>query len=148
MNFKHETCEWGGHDFIRVSKKRYENFIRFFRDNIEGDGFMGWLDYYDWSLNNYFKVTKRTSDEKFWNNLHKCRVARKYVDSPNFEYWIRLDYVKTNNYDLDTIVPKPRKKRMTKKEKKIADLLSRAFDHMFEQAAKEAALEGFKGDDE
>lgn len=139
MNFKHETYEWGGFDYIRVSKKRFENFVRFFREKIEGDGFMGWLDYYDWSLNNNFKVTKKTSDEDFWNNLDKCRVARKYVDSPNFEYWIRLDYLETNHYDLNTIVSKPRPKRLTKKEKLIVDGFCKLLDECFKAYSLEAA---------
>lgn len=139
MNFKHEVCEWGGHNFIRVSKKRYDNFIRYFvnLNKIEGDAFMGWCDYYDWSLNNNLEITEDTPEDVAWDNLDKCMVAREYFETPQPEYWIRLDYVEANNYNLDTIVPKPREKRLTKKEKKFAQLLCDAFDYAFREACKE-----------
>lgn len=124
MNFKHETNEWGNHTFIRVSKKRYDNFIRYFKNlkKIEGNSFMGWNDFYDWSLN---------------NNLDKCMVARHYFETPEPEYWIRLDYIEANKYDLDTIVPKPHKKRMTKKEKQFAEVLAKAFNYAFAKECEE-----------
>lgn len=137
MNFKHETYEWGGHDFIRVSKKRFENFIRYFEDKIEGNSFMGWSDWYDWSLNGNLEVVEETPEDIAWDNLEICNVARKYFETPEPEYWLRLDYIKSHNYDLDTIVPKPRKKRLTKKEKKFAQLLCDAFDYAFREASKE-----------
>ena len=106
MNFKHETYEWGGHNFIRVSKKRYDNFILYFvkLNKIEGNSFMGWHDSYDWSLNPGFNAEKANDDE-LWDNLDKCMVARCYFETPRPEYWIRTDYIEVNNYDLDTIVP-------------------------------------------
>lgn len=139
MNFKHETCEWGGHDFVRVSKKHYENFIRHFANSnkIEQNSFMGWRDAYDWSLNNNLEITESTPEDVAWGNLDKCRVAREYFETPQPEYWIRLDYIEANNYDLDKTVPKPRKKRLTKKERKLADFLCDAFDYAFREASKE-----------
>lgn len=143
MNFKHEKNEWGGYEFIRVSKKRFENFIRFFKDKIEGNSFMGWSDWYDWSLNGNLEVDENTSEEEFWHNLLTCNVAREYYETPNPEYWLRLDYIEANHYDLDTIVPKPRKKRLTKKEKQLADFICDAFDYAFRQAT----LKQFSNDD-
>lgn len=130
MNFKHEIHEWGNHKYLRVSKKRFENFVRFFRDKIESDFFMGWVDFYDWSLNPGFDADKATHNE-LWDNASKCKVARKYVDYGDYEYYIRLDYIEANKYDLDTVVPKPRKKRLTKKEKQFADMLGKAFDNLY-----------------
>lgn len=142
MNFKKETCEWGGHKFIRVSKKRYENFIRYFKNKnkIEGNSFMGWSDWYDWSLNGNKEITTDTPEETAWDNLEKCNVAREYYETPKPEYWIRLDYIEANGYDLDTIVPKPRKKRLTKKEKKLTDFLCDAFNYVFKEEAKKGIL--------
>ena len=106
---KIETC-WDK-PFIRVSKKRFENFIRFFKKagRIEGNYFMGWGDYYDWSLNPEFNF-EAASEKEYWDNLEKCVVARSYLETPHPEYYLSVDYIKDNNYDLDTVVPKERKK--------------------------------------
>lgn len=140
MNFKHKTQEWGGNVYLRVSKKRYENFIRYFCKlrKLEGDTFMGWHDSYDWSLDPDFDE-KKANDDECWEHCNKCMVARCYFETyqPQLEYWLRVDYIKANNYDIDTIVKKPRKKRLTKKEKALADFLCKAFDACFELTAKE-----------
>jgi hypothetical protein len=137
MNFKHETYEWGGHVFIRVSKKRFENFIRYFKDKIEGNSFMGWSDWYDWSLNGNKEITKDTPEEECWDNLEICNVARKYFETPEPEYWLRTDYC-----DLKSIpyVPKPRPKRLTKKEKQFANFFADAFDYAFRMEASTPIL--------
>lgn len=96
--YNNQTKEWCGHVFIRVTKKQFNKFIRIFRSKIEGNGFMGWLDFYDWSLNNNLKITKRTSHKKMEENLDKCMVARKYYETPKPEYWLRLDYIR--DYDI------------------------------------------------
>lgn len=134
MNLKHETYEWGGHNFIRVSKKRYDNFIRYFMNlnKIEGNSFMGWHDSYDWALNNNLEINKDTPEDVAWDNLDKCMVARCYFETPQPEYWLRKDYIEANNYDIDTIVPKPKKPRLTKREKAIVDHLCDAFDYAFQ----------------
>lgn len=105
MRYKKE--EWGGHKYIRVSKKRFENFIRYFKDKIEGNFFMGWVDYYDWSLNPGFDSIK-ADDNAFWDNIDKCMVARNYCEYCD-EYYIREDYIKDKNYDLNTVVSKTKK---------------------------------------
>lgn len=135
MNFKHEKNEWDGHEYIRVSKKQFENFIRYFRSKIEGNGFMGWLDYYDWSLNPNFNE-ETANEEESWDNLSKCMVARKYYEAPFPEYWLRIDYINANNYDLNTIVPKIRKKRTSKKKKQFVDFLSDAVDYVLKGMVK------------
>lgn len=141
MNFKHEICEWSGHKFIRVSEKRYDNFIRYFENlnRIEGNFFMDWHDSYDWSLNNNIKPTKNTPKKVFYDCLAKCKVARCYYGGPKSEYWIRLDYIEANGYDIDTIVPKPRKPRNTRQLKMITDHLCDAFDYIFRLEATSKA---------
>ena len=133
---KIETC-WGK-PFIRVSKKRFENFIRFFKKagRIEGNSFMGWSDWYDWSLNGNLEITKDTPEDVCWDNLEICNVAREYFETPHPEYYLSVDYIKANNYDIDTIVPKPRKKRLTKKQKRFAEALCKAFDQAFMEESK------------
>lgn len=137
MRFSKKSTCWGEHQFIRVTKKKYENFVRYFKDKIESNCFMGWCDYYDWSLNNNLKITEHTDEKVIWDNHHKCMVARCYFETPQPEYWIRTDYIEKNNYDLNTVVPKPRKKRMTKQEKMFCDAICAAFDSAFMQASKE-----------
>ena len=132
MNAKHV---WGGHIFMRVSKKRYQNFIKFFRDKIEGNDFMGWYDSYDWSLNPGFDFEKATDEER-WDNLEQCMVARLYFEDPKMEYWLRLDYIANNNYDINTVIPTPRKKRLTKKQKMLEEAFCEAFDQLFITEAK------------
>jgi len=139
---KIETC-WGK-PFIRVSKKRFDNFIRFFEKEkvITGNYFMGWGDYYDWSLNPGFDPeAEGVTSEDRWHNLDKCMVARSYLETPHPEYYLSVDYIKDNNYDLDTVVPKERKKRLTKKEKAFAKALCDAFDRIF-------MMEALKEEDE
>lgn len=131
------TCWCNGKPFMRVSKKRFENFIRFFEKagRIEGNSFMGWSDWYDWSLNGNLEITKDTPEDVCWDNLEICNVAREYFETPHPEYYLRLDYIKDNNYDLDTIVPKERKKRLTKKQKMFAKVFGDAFDELFREEA-------------
>lgn len=107
MNFKHEICEWSEHKFIRVSEKRYDNFIRYFENlnRIEGNSFMDWHDSYDWSLR------EKKHPIGSWEAKADCKVARCYFGGPKSEYWIRLDYIEANGYDIDTIVPKPRRRQ-------------------------------------
>lgn len=140
---KIETC-WGK-PFIRVSKKRFENFIRFFgkTGRIEGNSFMGWSDWYDWSLNGNLEITKDTPEDICWDNLEKCNVAREYFETPRPEYYLSVDYIKDNNYDLDTIVLKERKKRLTKKEKMFAAAFADAFDEIFKKEAKQQMYNDF-----
>lgn len=125
-----KRVNWGGPEFIRVSKKRYENFIRYFKDKIESNSFMDWCDSYDWSL--------RSGKHKIgtFENANECMVARHYFGGPIQEFFVRVDYIKAKNYDLDTIVPKPRKKRLPKKWKKLADHMADAFDYAFRYEAK------------
>jgi hypothetical protein len=124
MNFEHTLHGWGGHEYIRVSKACYENFMRYFKEKLESNDFMGWYDSYDWSLNPGFDYKNSTENER-WEHLNKCMVARQYFASPVPEYFIRTDYC-----DIKSIpyVPKPRKKRLTKMEKQIHDDLADAFD--------------------
>ena len=112
--------------FIRVSKAKYENFLRFF-PALEGDFFMDWEDFYDFSLSSG-KYEKGT-----WDYAAECKVARHYV-SKHAEYYISLDYIKAKNYDLNTVVPKPRKPRkprLTEEEDLITKYLCEAFDNVF-----------------
>ena len=44
-----KLMDWGGPVFVRVSKKKYENFCRYFKDKLEFNDFMGWNDAYDFS---------------------------------------------------------------------------------------------------
>ena len=129
--------EWGNKTFIKISKKRFENFVRYFlgKKKIEGNSFMGWHDYYDWSL--------RKEEHKVgsWEAAEDCMVARCFFETPEPEYYVSTDYVKDNNYDLNTVVPKPRKRRLTKKEKKLADALCKAFDEIFREEARRAIYE-------
>ena len=135
MNFKHEICEWSGHKFIRVSEKRYDNFIRYFENlnRIEGNSFMDWHDSYDWSLR------EKKHPIGSWEAKADCKVARCYFGGPKSEYWIRLDYIEANGYDIDTIVPKPRKPRNTRQLKMITDHLCDAFDYIFRLEATSKA---------
>ena len=124
-----KIVEYCGHKFIRVSKVKFENFRRYFRDSPDFDGndFMGWYDLYDWSLGK--------SKEGSWEYLDECIIARNFFETPHPEYYVRLDYIEKKKYDLDTIVPKPRKKRLSKRTKMIADHLCDAFDIVFRNEA-------------
>lgn len=106
MNFKQKTHEWGGNVYLRVGKTCYENFIRHFWElgKLEGDTFMGWHDSYDWSLDPNFDE-KKANDDECWEHCTKCMVARCHFETyqPEYEYWLRVDYIKANNYDIDTI---------------------------------------------
>ena len=128
-----KRTNWGGPEFIRVSKKRYENFLRYFKDVLDGNAFMDWFDSYDWALSSgkYKEGTLKYTDE--------CMVARHYFGGPNQEYYIRVDYIESKHYDLDTIAPKPRKKRLSKRTKMIANHLVDAFDYAFRIQAEEDA---------
>lgn len=127
-----KRVNWGGPEFIRVSKKRYENFIRYFKDSIETNAFMDWCDSYDWSLRSgKYKIGT-------FKNANECMVARHYFGGPIQEFYIRVDYIKAKNYDLDTIVPKPRKKRLSKKWQKLADHMVDAFDYAFRYEAEKS----------
>lgn len=129
--------EWGNKPFMRVSKVRYENFCRYFKGKIEHNFFMDWNDSYDWSLNPGFDIDNATEEES-WLNLDKCMVARHYCGYKD-EYYISVDYIKANNYDLDTIVPKPKKKRLTKKEKILSEAMCEAFDDLWRKIVNEEA---------
>lgn len=111
MNFKKETHDWGGHKYIRVSKKKYNNFVKYF-NKLEGNYFMDWYDLYDWSLNPGFDASTATENE-LWDNIHKCMVAREYCEyygrDCHYEYYIREDYIKSKNYDLNTVVYKTKR---------------------------------------
>lgn len=118
-----ETAEWGGYTFVKATKKEYNNFLRFFKNKVENDFFMDWDDTYDWSLNGNAKIK---TEEQWWENKHKCMVARHYCDRGE-EFWIRLDYIQKNNYDLKTIVPKESEEKPTK----LADVFAKALDEIF-----------------
>lgn len=121
-----KKVNWGGGpEFIRVSKKRYENFIRYFKDKIESNSFMDWCDSYDFSL------SSGKWAEGSMEYVDECMVARHYFGGPIQEFYVRVDYIQAKKYDLDTIVPKPRKKRLPKKWKKLADHMADAFDYAF-----------------
>jgi len=128
-----KIVNWGnGPKFIRVSKKKYENFRRFFGEKIEGNLFMDWVDTYDWSLRSgKYEIGS-------FKNAEECKVARHYCGyAPRSdEFYIRLDYIEKKHYDLNTIVPKPRKKRLTKKEKAFAKHICNGFDALFRAACK------------
>lgn len=125
-----KTYVWNtGHSYIKVGKKKFENFRRFFGDKLSGNSFMEWTDVYDWSL------VKKEKDYNKW--LNECMVARVCWQGAPIEYYIRLDYIEKMNYDLNTIVSKPRKKRLTKKEKIFADHLCQAFDYAFARYSQE-----------
>ena len=129
--------EWDNHKFIKVSKRKFDNFLRFFKKKIEGNHFMGWYDLYDWSL----------ADKKHkvgsWEYLGDCMVARNYFETPVQEYYIRIDYIESKHYDLNTIVPEPKKKRerLTKQEKLITKHITKAFDEIFKQEANKEISE-------
>lgn len=139
METKKVYEEWGGKKFIRVSKKRYWNFIRFFEGQIEGNFFMDWVDNYDWSLRSG-KYEIGT-----WENADECMVSRHYVayDPKDEEYYISVDYIELKKYDLNTVVPKKKehKKRLTKKEKMYAEAICKFINKAFETHAKQEALE-------
>ena len=122
--------DWGGPVFIRVSKKKYENFCRYFEDKIEFNAFMGWYDTYDFSYEKCYE-DKGYGDCK----MDRCMVARQYFEGPRAEYYIRADYIWKNGYDLNTIVPKPRRKRLPKSYQKVIDHMCDAFDAIFRQEA-------------
>lgn len=98
-----EKYVWGGHFFIKVSKKRYENFCRYFKKEIEYNTFMGWKEGYDWSL-----ASGRYKEGTF-EYVDECMVCRYYFESPKPEFYINLDYIELKNYDLNTKVPKGEK---------------------------------------
>lgn len=127
--------EWDNHKFIKVSERKFDNFLRFFKKRIVGNYFMGWCDLYDWSL------ADKEHEVGSLKYFEDCMVARNYFETPNPEYYIRVDYIESNNYDLNTIVPKKRKKKLTKKQKNFFENLCKAFDEIFEQEAKKEITE-------
>jgi hypothetical protein len=87
---------WGNYEYLKVSKKEYDKFMKTFIGMIENDFYMDWLDSYDWSL--------RSGKHKIgsWDNALECRVARHYCGwyPKDHEYYIRLDYAKAKGYEL------------------------------------------------
>lgn len=141
-NFKKERCKWGKYHFIRVSQKKFDNFIRYFQGlkKIKGDFCMDWHDFFDESI---CPEEIKNSEERWDESI----VARHYECPYGQEFWIRIDYIEKNNYDLDTKVPKPRKKRLTKKEKQFSKMLTNVFDKLFELEAKKQLEELEKKND-
>ena len=129
--------DWGGPVFIRVSKKRYENFCRYFKSKLEFNDFMGWNDAYDFSYDKHYQEKLCGGMEENHEYLGRCKVARHFFETPQPEYYIRVDYIWFHNYDLNTVVPKPRKKKpkLSKTEKMIVDHMCDAFDIIFRQEA-------------
>ena len=112
---KNKIEEFGDQKFIKVSKKQYENFIRYFGDKLSSNCFMGWCDSYDWSLSSgKYKIGTIEYD-------CECEVARNCFETYGHreDYYLRLDYIEKYNYDINTIVPKPRKKRLSKKKTRM-----------------------------
>lgn len=130
-----KLMDWGGPVFVRVSKKKYENFCRYFKDKLEFNDFMGWNDAYDFSYDKRYQEKLHGGIENNSKYLDRCMVARHFFETPQPEYYIRVDYIWNNSYDLNTIVSKPKKPKLTKKEKMIADHVCDAFDIVFRQQA-------------
>ncbi len=122
-----------GNAFIRVSKKKYDNFTRFFKNSLEFNAFMGWNDAYDWSLD-----SKRFKKNSF-QRANECMVARHFFEAPRGEYYISAAYIGIKQYNLNTVVPKEREKRLSKKQKKLANAICKAFDTAFAEEAKKDA---------
>lgn len=130
---KNKIREWCGHDYIKVNKKQYENFMRYFGDKVSSNCFMGWCDSYDWSLRSgKYKVGT-------FENADECNVARNYFETygKREEYYLRVEYIEKHNYDINTVVPKPREKRLTKKEKEFAKTFGDFFDALFKRMCEE-----------
>lgn len=132
-----KLMDWGGPVFVRVSKKKYENFCRYFDGKLEYNAFMGWNDAYDFSYDKRYKEKLYGGLEHNSKYLDRCMVARHFFEAPKreHEYYIRVDYIWDNDYDLNTIVPKKRNPRLSRAMKKIADHMCDAFDIMFRQEA-------------
>ena len=124
---KRRTRYWCGVKFVYVTKEEYKNFCRFFKDKLEHNAFMGWCDAYDFSLAS--KKYRKGS----WEYLDECNVGRHYFESPDQEYWIRIDYIEKHNYDLSTIVPEEETKPLPKNLQILADHICDAIDYAFQQ---------------
>ena len=98
---------------------------------------MDWVDSYDWSLRSgkYERGTFESSAE--------CKVARHFVgcSKDTEEFYISVDYIEKHNYDLNTVVPKEKEQKLTKKEKMILDAFCKAFDKAFKAQATKEAIE-------
>lgn len=104
---------------------------------------MDWMDYYDWSLNPGFDAeAEDVSEEEHWENLDKCMVARLCACGPRWEYYLSLDYIKDNNYDLDTVVKPIKKSELSKEDKMMIEAIGNAINKIFEKEAEKVMNEG------
>lgn len=126
MNKK--TTNWGGPEFVKVTEEQFDNFRRYFKQ-LSGNSFMGWYDLWDFSL-------KKHSKKDAYKHFDECVVARNYFETPEPEYYIRLDYIESKNYDLNTIVEKPKEPELTEEEKKMIDHICDAVDLLFIEESK------------